>query len=64
LRGSFSDRKNGIAQPTHAEGGEFLVEEVDTKLTCKERNVFDDGQTNTPLFVFGQLNNGWQKGLR
>lgn len=39
---SLSNRKDRITEPAHTQGTELLIEELDTKLTSKERNVFDD----------------------
>ena len=57
LGGGLTDRENGISQPAHAKAAQFLVEEVHTQLRRQERNVFDDGQPDAPLFVFRQLDN-------
>lgn len=55
LRGCFSDGKDCVTKPAHAQGTELLVEEFNAKLTCKERDVFDDGKSNPPLLVLGEL---------
>lgn len=64
LRRSFSDRKNSVTEPAHAQAAELLVKELDAKLRREKGNVFDNGQTHTPLLVFGELDNGGEKGLR
>lgn len=63
LGSSFSDRENSIAQPSHAKIAQLLIEELDSQLTGKEGNVFDDGKTHAPLLVLCQLNNGRKEGL-
>jgi len=52
---SFTDRENCVAQPAHTECGQLLIEELHAELASKERNVFDDGQSNSPLLVLGKL---------
>jgi hypothetical protein len=64
LGSSLSDREDGIAEPAHAKIAQLLVEELDTQLTGKKRNVFNDGKAHTPLLVLGQLDNGREKRLR
>lgn len=64
LSRGFTDGENCITQPAHAQAAEFLVEELDAKLRGKERDVFDDSQTDAPLLVFGKLNNGGKERLR
>lgn len=60
----FTDRENRITQPAHAESRELLIEELNTQLACQERNVLDDGQSNSPLLVFCKLDNSRKEGLR
>ena len=55
LGGCFSDGKDGVAEPAHAQGAELLVKELNAKLTCQEGDIFDDGKSNPPLFIFGKL---------
>ena len=55
LCGSFSYREHCITQPAHAQSTQFFVKEFDTELTRKQRNVFDDSQSNSPLLVFSKL---------
>lgn len=64
LSAGFSDAEDSITQPRHAEGGKLLVEEFNTQLRCKEREMFNDCQSHTPLLVLGQLHNGREKRLR
>ena len=54
----FTNREDSISQPTHAEVAQLLVEELHTKLAGEERNVFDNGQSNSPLLILGQLDDG------
>ena len=54
----FSDRKDRVAEPGHAQRAELVVEELNTKLSSQQRNVLDDGLSDTPLFVLGKLNDG------
>jgi len=63
VRRSFTDRKYGITQPAHAESGQFLIKEFDAKLACQERNVLDNCQPNSPLFIFGELHDRGEEGL-
>lgn len=60
----LTNGENGVTQPAHAQAAELLVEEFDAELRGKEGNVFDDGQTDAPLLVFGELDDGGKKGLR
>lgn len=63
LSRGLTDRENGVAEPAHAQAAELLVEELDAELRGKKGNVFDDGETDTPLLVFGELDNGGEEGL-
>jgi hypothetical protein len=58
LRSCLSDGEDGVAQPTHTEVAELLIEKLDAELASKKRDIFYDGEADTPLLVFGQLNNG------
>lgn len=60
----LTDGEDGVAQPAHTQAAQLLVEELDTELRGKERDVFDDGQSHAPLLVFCELNDGGKKGLR
>lgn len=57
MRRCLADRENGVTQPSHAQGAQLLVEELDSKLAGQQWDVLNDGQANTPLFVFGKLDN-------
>jgi len=57
------DREHCVTQPAHAEGRQFFIKEFHSKLTRQERNVFNDGQSDSPLFVFRKLNDGRKEGL-
>lgn len=61
--GCLADGEDGVSQPAHAQVAQFLVEEFDTKLTSKQRNVLDDGKTHSPLLILSQLYNGGEQGL-
>ena len=52
-----------IDQPSHAETVQLLVEEVNPELAGQERHVLNDGQSDPPLGVLGQLHDGGQQGL-
>ena len=64
LSRSFTNGEDGVTQPAHAQAAELLVKKLNAELRGKERNVFDDGQANAPLLVFGKLDNGGEEGLR
>lgn len=61
-RGRLSDAKDGVSQPGHAEAPELFVKELHAELRREEGNVFDDGLTDTPLLVLGELHDGGQQG--
>jgi hypothetical protein len=61
---SLTDGENGVTEPAHAQAAELLVEELDAELRGKKGNVFDNSETDTPLLVLGELDNGGEKGLR
>ena len=42
-RGRFSDRKDGISEPIHAEIAELFIKELDAQLVGEQRNVFNNG---------------------
>jgi hypothetical protein len=63
LCSSLSDREDCVSEPAHAEIAELLIEELDSKLTCEERNIFNDSKTHTPLLILSQLDNSGKKGL-
>lgn len=60
----FTDGENSVAQPAHAQAAKLLVEELYAELRGEEGDVFDDSEANAPLLVFGELNDGGEKGLR
>lgn len=64
LSRSLTNGENGVTQPAHAQAAKLLVEELDAKLRGKEGNVFDDSETDTPLLVLGELDNGGKERLR
>ena len=55
---SLTDRKDGIAQPAHAQAAQLLVEEFNAQLASQQRDILDNSQPHSPLFVFCQLNDG------
>lgn len=59
----LADREYGVTQPAHAQSSKLFVEEPNTQLACQERDVFDDGQANTPLLVLRKLDYSGEKGL-
>lgn len=61
--GSLTDGKDCIAEPAHAKIAQLLIKELDAQLAGKQRNIFDDGQSDTPLLVFSQLYNSRQQRL-
>eukprot|EP00128_Syssomonas_multiformis_P009478 Colp12_sorted_trinity150504_noHs@19184 len=61
--GSLTNGVDAITQPCHTQVAELLIEKFDTQLAGQERSVLNDGKTNTPLAIFGQLNDGRQKRL-
>ena len=64
LGGRFSNRENSITKPTHTEVAKLFIEELNSELTGKKRNIFNYGKTNSPLLVLSQLDNGRQQRLR
>jgi hypothetical protein len=63
LSRSLANRENGVTEPAHAQAAELLVEKLDAELRGKKGNVFDNSETDTPLLVLGELNNGGEEGL-
>ena len=61
---SFSDRIDAISQPRHAQVAQLFIKELQSKLMSEQRNILNDCQTNSPLLVFGQLNDRWKKSRR
>lgn len=59
--GCLSNREDSVTQPAHAECGQFFVKELYSQLAGKERNILDDSEANSPLFVFSKLNNSRKK---
>lgn len=52
-----------INEPGHAQAVKFLVKEFDAQLTSQQWHVLNDGQTHTPLWVLGQLDDSRQQAL-
>jgi len=63
LSRSLANGENGITEPAHAQAAELLVEELDAELRGKKGNVFDDSETDTPLLVLSELDDGGEEGL-
>lgn len=61
---SLADGENSVAEPAHAQTAELFVKELDAELRSKKGNVFDDCETDTPLLVLSELDNGGEEGLR
>lgn len=57
LSGCLANGEYGVPKPAHAKCTELFVKELYAKLTCKKGDIFDDGQTDTPLLIFRQLYN-------
>lgn len=43
VRSGIANREDRVAQPTHAEVAQFLVEKFHAELAGKKRNVLDNG---------------------
>jgi hypothetical protein len=52
-----------VHQPSHAEGIQLLIKELNSKLSSQEWHVLNDRQTNSPLRILSQLNNCREKRL-
>jgi len=63
LRGGLSNSKYMVHQPSHAEGIQLLIKELNSKLSSQEWHVLNDRQTNSPLRILSQFNNCREKGL-
>lgn len=63
VRRRLANREDGVAQPPHAQGTQLLIEELNSELAGQQGDVLDDSQANTPLFVFGQLDDCGQQRL-
>ena len=64
LSGRFSNRENSVTEPSHAKVAKLFVEELNSELTGKKRDVFNYGKTNAPLLVLSQLDNSREQRLR
>lgn len=64
VRRGLADGEDGVSKPSHAQGAELLVKELNPELTRQQRNVFDDGQANAPLLVLRKLDDRGQERLR
>lgn len=61
--GSLSNGEHRVAQPAHAEGAKLFVKELNAELTGKEWDIFNDCETDSPLLVFGKLDDSGKEGL-
>ena len=57
------DGEDSVSKPAHAEVSKLLIEESHAQLLSQERDVLDDGQSHTPLLVFGKSHDRREKGL-
>jgi hypothetical protein len=53
-----------VNEPSHAQGVEFLIKELDSQLSSQQGHVLNDGETHSPFSVTGQLHDRRQKRLR
>ena len=60
----LTNREDGVTKPPHAKVTKLLIEEFNAQLAGKQRDIFDDGKTDSPLLVLGQLDNCGKKRLR
>ncbi len=61
---SLSNAVDIVRQPSHAQSRQFLNEEGLAELLCQLRDVFNDGQADSPLPIFGQVDDGREERLR
>lgn len=61
VRSSLANGKDCVAKPSHAQVAELFVKELDAELAGQQRDVFDDGETYSPLLVFCQVDDGRQQ---
>jgi len=57
------DGEDVVSEPRHAEVSELVVEELNSELGREEGDVLDDGLSNSPLLVLGEIDDGGEKGL-
>lgn len=60
---SLTNGEDSVAKPTHAKATQLVIKELNTELACQQRDIFDDGQANSPLLVFGKLDDRRKKRL-
>jgi hypothetical protein len=60
----LTDGEDVVAEPGHAKLAELVVKELDAELGCEEGDILDDGLADTPLLVFGEVDDGGEEGLR
>lgn len=59
----LANGEDSIAEPSHAKITKLLIEKLNAQLASEKRDVFDDSKSDTPLLIFGQLNNSGQERL-
>lgn len=63
-RRALSDAEDVVTEPAHAEVAELVVEELNAELGGEQRNVLDDGLSDSPLLVLSEIDDGRKQGLR
>lgn len=58
---SLANGEDSVSQPAHAQAAELFVEKFDAKLAGKQWDILDNGETHSPLLIFGQLDDGRQQ---
>ena len=53
--GSLPDSKDMVYEPGHAEAVQLLIKEVHPQLSGQKWHVLNDGQTNSPLCILGEI---------
>lgn len=62
--GGLPDREDVVSEPRHAEVAELVVEELDAELRREQGDVLDDGLSDSPLLVLGEVDDCGQQRLR
>lgn len=60
----LTDAENRVAEPCHAQGSQLVVKELHAELSRNQGDILDDGLSDSPLLILGQLHDGRQDGLR
>lgn len=63
LGAGLANAENSVSEPRHAQVGQLLVEELDTKLGREQWDMLNDGKTDTPLLVLCKVDDSWEKSL-